>query len=69
MPYSHGWNRLALSPDVEFLKFNTANPDLSERGIPPETGLLDGEVHDIKIEKMSTVDREKRIFIADLDRS
>jgi hypothetical protein len=69
MPYSQGWNRLALSPDVEFLKFNIANPDLSERGIPPETGLLDGDVHDIKIEQMSTVDRKNRILIADPDSS
>ena len=66
MPYSQGWNRIALSPDVEFLKFNIANPDLSERGISPETDLLDGDVHDIKIEKMSTDNKEKRNFIADL---
>jgi hypothetical protein len=66
MPNSQGWNRLALSPDVEFLKFNIANPDLSERGISPETGLLGGDVHDIEIEQMSTVDRKNRIIIADL---
>jgi hypothetical protein len=69
MPYSQGWNRLALSPDVEFLKFNIASPDLSERGIPSVTGLLDGDVHDITNEQMSAVDRKIRIIIADPDRS
>jgi hypothetical protein len=58
IPYSQGWNRMALSPEVEFLKFKIASPDLSDRGIPSMTGLLDGDVHDINIEKMSTVDRE-----------
>jgi hypothetical protein len=63
MPYSQGWKRLALSPDVEFLKFNMANPDLSERGTSPETGLLDGGGHAIKIEKMSTTSMDKRNFM------
>jgi hypothetical protein len=66
MPYSQGWKRLALSPDVEFLKFNIANPDLSERGIPSVTGLLDEDVHAIRIEQISTVNRKGRIIIVDL---